>query len=129
MLKPIKTPLAPRAIGPYSQAVFDGTYVFVSGQLPIDPETGELIEGDIKALTNRVLDNMENILIEAGCSFAHVVRVEVFMKDLNEFTAMNEVYNERFKNSCPPARQTIQVAMLPKNAAIEISCIAKATSN
>lgn len=124
-LKSISTPTAPLPRGCYSQAVFDGSYIFVAGQLPVDPETNQLIEGEIKALTNRVLDNIENILLEMNCSFANVVKVEVFMIDLNEAPGMNEIYAERFKNNCPPARQTIQVARLPMDARIEISCIAK----
>lgn len=121
----IDTPFAPKAIGPYSQATRAGEFVFVSGQLPLYPQTGKLIEGDVRAKTERVFDNIEAILEAAGSSLQQVVRVEVFLKDLNDFAAVNEVYGNRFKqNSVMPARQTIQVAKLPLDAAIEISCVA-----
>lgn len=121
---------APRAIGSYSQAVRVNAvapYVFVSGQLPIDPATGELVEGEIRTLTKRVLDNIEEILKASGSSMHFVVRVDVFLTDLNrDFSGMNEEYSKRFNPASPPARQTVQVAALPKGAPIEISCIALA---
>jgi 2-iminobutanoate/2-iminopropanoate deaminase len=123
-LKQIQTEHAPKAIGPYSQAIHDGFYVFVSGQLPLDPQTGKLVESDIRIQTNRVLDNIAAILEEAGCSFSHIVRVDVFLQDLQDFAAFNEEYTKRFQQPHPPARQTIQVARLPLDARVEISCIA-----
>lgn len=125
LIKKIDTSKAPKAIGPYSQGIVaKGQFVFVSGQLPIDPATGELVKGDIQTLTNRVLDNIAAILAASGCSFNEVVRVEVFLKDLKDFAAMNTEYGKRFSPERPPARQTIQVSDLPKGAPIEISCIA-----
>lgn len=126
-LKKVETLKAPKALGPYSQAVSlleARPLIFVSGQLPLDPETGKLLVGDIKALTKRVIDNLEAILHEAGSSLENVVRTDVFLKDLKDFTAMNEEYAKRFNGKITPARQTIQVADLPMGASIEISCIA-----
>jgi 2-iminobutanoate/2-iminopropanoate deaminase len=125
--KKLETSEAPRAIGPYSQGVAmseAGPLIFVSGQLPVDPKTGKIIEGDIKAMTKRVIDNIEAILQTGGSSLDLVVRADVFLLDLKEFAAMNEEYAKRFNGSVPPARQTIQVAGLPMGAPIEISCIA-----
>lgn len=128
MLKKIDVKSAPKAIGPYSQAVSipaNKQVIYVSGQLPIDPQTGELIQGDIHALTKRVLDNIEAILHAGNSNFHHVVRVDVFLKDLKkDFAGMNEEYAKRFNGPVTPARQTIQVSDLPKGASIEISCIA-----
>lgn len=123
-LRKIATEQAPKAIGPYSQAITDGNYLFVSGQLPIDPTTGKLIEGDIKVLTNRVLDNIEAILLSGGSDFKHVVRVDIFLKDLSSFKSVNEEYSKRFSLDLPPARQTVGVSQLPLDSPIEISCIA-----
>ena len=124
----VETSKAPKAIGPYSQGVIvkaDSTMVYVSGQLPIDPNTGDIVQGDIRDLTNRVLDNIEAILLASKSSFDKVVRVDIFLKDLkNDFAAMNEEYAKRFTSSVLPARQTIQVSELPKGSPIEISCIA-----
>lgn len=125
LLQKINTPSAPKAIGPYSQAVSDGNYVFVSGQLPINPETGKLIQADIRTQTKQVIDNLEAILKASECSLESVTRVDVFLKDLNNFSIVNEEYAKRFNGPIPPARQTIQVAKLPLDAEIEISCIAK----
>src|SRR5262245_18160782 len=128
LLKKIKTDKAPSAIGPYSQAIVvqgNHSLVFVSGQLPIDPKTGELIQGDIKALTKQTLDNIEAILIASSSSLYNVVKTEVFLKDLKrDFDGMNEEYAKRFNPQTPPSRQTIQIADLPKGSSIEISCIA-----
>lgn len=127
LLKKIATDRAPAAIGPYSQAiVIEGNHslVFVSGQLPMDPKTGELIQGNIKALTKQTLDNIEAILVASSSSLFHVVRTEVFLKSLADFSGMNEEYAKRFNPQAPPCRQTIQVADLPKGSPIEISCIA-----
>lgn len=122
--KKIETSRAPQAIGPYSQAVYHSPFVFVSGQLPLDPATGKLAGSDIHSQVNRVLDNLEAILQASGCAFEHVVRCDVFLKDLNDFTTLNQEYAKRFTSSIPPARQTIQVARLPMDALVEISCIA-----
>lgn len=126
--KKIITEQAPAAIGPYSQAIVvkeNQSLIFVSGQLPIDPKTGELIEGDIRLLTKQTLNNIEAILIASSSSLQHVIRTEVFLKELKrDFTGMNEEYAKRFNALTPPARQTIQVAELPKGSSIEISCIA-----
>lgn len=129
-IQKIETKQAPEALGPYSQAVrvhiTDSELIFVSGQLPIDPATGTLIDGDIEKATSQVLDNIEAILASAKSSLNDVVRVEIFLKDLNDFKKMNEEYSRRFTSPTHPARQTIQVAKLPLDASIEISCIAVA---
>jgi 2-iminobutanoate/2-iminopropanoate deaminase len=126
-LNKIETAAAPRAIGPYSQAIQTGSLLFVSGQLPIDPATGKLVANDIRLQTQRVLDNLEGILKAAGCTFQHVVRMDVFLQDLNYFSILNEEYAARFLHPTPPARQTIQVARLPLDALVEMSCIAVLT--
>jgi len=126
-MRRLETSEAPLALGPYSQgiAVNNGqSFVFVSGQLPIDPKSGKLVTGDIKAMTKQVIDNLEAILHSGGSSLDLVVRAEVFLTDLKNFAAMNEEYGKRFKGSATPARQTIQVAALPMESPIEISCIA-----
>ena len=121
----ISTTNAPAAIGPYSQAISVGGLVFVSGQLPIDPATGAFAEGGIKELTRQSLTNMKAILEEAGTSMANVVKTTVFLADMNDFTAMNEVYAEFF--AAPfPARSAVAVKTLPKGALVEIECIAQA---
>jgi 2-iminobutanoate/2-iminopropanoate deaminase len=114
---------APRAIGPYSQAIRAGQLLFVSGQIPIDPATGSLIDGDIGAQTRRVLLNIGEILGAAGASFDHVVRTTVYLACMDDFAAMNEVYGGFF--STPgPARATVETPRLPKNARVEIDAIA-----
>jgi 2-iminobutanoate/2-iminopropanoate deaminase len=123
MLSAVSTGTAPKAIGPYSQAVRAGQLLFVSGQLPIDPATGELISGDIAAQTHRVLVNIGEILKAAGASYRQVVRTTVFLADLNDFPGMNQSY-ATFFTSPEPARSTVQVARLPKDARIEIDVIA-----
>lgn len=123
----LETSEAPRALGPYSQGVVmlePRPLLFISGQLPIDPKSGKMISGDIKALTKQVIDNLEAILLSGGSTLEFVVRVDVFLKDLKDFAAMNEEYAKRFSGPIPPARQTIQVADLPLGSPIEISCIA-----
>ena len=121
----IPTTTAPAAIGPYSQAIKVGELVFVSGQLPIDPATGAFAEGGIKELTRQSLTNMKAILEEAGTSMANVVKTTVFLADMNDFAAMNEVYAEFF--AAPfPARSAVAVKTLPKGALVEIECIAQA---
>lgn len=115
---------APHAIGPYSQGVKVGEFLFISGQLPVDGQTNQLLNGDIQLLTRKVIENIEAILKEAGAALSDVVQTSVFLTDLKEFKAMNEEYAKHFKGPVYPARQTIQVAALPLGAAIEISCIA-----
>ena len=121
----ISTIKAPAAIGPYSQAIKVGGLVFVSGQLPIDPATGAFAEGGIKELTRQSLTNMKAILEEADTSMANVLKTTVFLADMNDFAAMNEVYAEFF--AAPfPARSAVAVKTLPKGALVEIECIAQA---
>ena len=119
----ISTSKAPAAIGPYSQGVKVGNMVFVSGQIPIDPETGNIVEGGIKEQTRRVLENIKAILESIGGSLNNVVKTTVFMVDLSEFSEMNEVYKEYFSGNFP-ARSTVQVSALPKNVKIEIEVVA-----
>jgi 2-iminobutanoate/2-iminopropanoate deaminase len=119
----VSSPSAPKAIGPYSQAVRAGQLLFVSGQVPLDPATGQLVNGDIAAQTRRVFDNLGAVLKAGGRSFADVVRTTVFLADMNDFAAMNEVYGEYFSEPYP-ARATVQVARLPKDARVEIDVIA-----
>lgn len=119
----VSTPSAPRAIGPYSQAVRAGSLLFVSGQVPIDPATGDLIAGDIAAQTRQVFLNIGEILIAGGASFDSVVRTTVFLADMNDFAAMNAIYATFFSPPFP-ARATVQVSRLPKDARIEIDLIA-----
>ena len=116
---------APKAIGPYSQAVRTGQMVFLSGQVPMDPSTGNVIDGDIAAQTRRVFENLGGVLKAAGLSFASVVRTTVFLADMNDFAAMNQVYAAYFLEPYP-ARSTVQVARLPRDARVEIDVIAVA---
>jgi 2-iminobutanoate/2-iminopropanoate deaminase len=120
----IHTEAAPKAIGPYSQAVMAGGFVFVSGQIALNPSTGSIIEGGIKDQTLQVIKNIEAILKDAGLSLDLVVKSEVYLKDFNEFTAMNEVYATFFPGDIKPARVTVEVSRLPKDALVEIGCIA-----
>ncbi len=119
----ISTNNAPAAIGPYSQAIKTGGFVFVSGQIPIIPKTGEILMGDIKLQTRQVLENLKNILEAAGSSVENVVKTTVFMKDLNDYTAINDVYKEFFAKK-PPARAAVQAARLPKDVGVEIEAVA-----
>lgn len=122
--KTIVTPAnAAPPIGPYSHAVRIGELLYTSGQIPIDPKTGDLVTGDIKAQTERVLENVKLILADQGLSFANVVKTTVFLTDLGQFAQMNAVYATYFASN-PPARSTIQVAGLPKGASVEIEVIA-----
>jgi len=123
MRQVIATNGAPKAIGPYSQAIRANGFIFVSGQTPIDPATQQLISGTIGVQTERVLRNIEAILQAAGSSMAKIVRCGVFLKDMNDFAAMNEVYGKFFPND-PPARSTVQAARLPKDCQVEIDAIA-----
>lgn len=123
MRQAVSTPAAPQAVGPYSQAIRAGSLLFVSGQIPIDPATGQVIAGDAAAQTRRVMENIGEILKAAGSSFYQVVRTTVYLADIAEFSAMNEVYGQYF--SAPaPARSTIQAARLPRDAKLEIDVIA-----
>lgn len=123
MRKTITTSNAPAAIGPYSQGVKGNGFVFLSGQVALDPASGQLVGGDIRAQTERVLKNLEAVLVAAGSSLAAVVKTTVYLADLNDFAAMNEVYG-RFFPQPPPARATVQVARLPRDAKIEIDLVA-----
>jgi 2-iminobutanoate/2-iminopropanoate deaminase len=116
---------APAAIGPYSSALRAGAFLFISGQVPFDPVTGAMIEGDIAAQTRRVLQNIEALLAASGFSFSNVVRTTVFLADMNDFAAMNEVYRAFFSEPYP-ARSTVQAARLPRDARVEIDAIALA---
>jgi 2-iminobutanoate/2-iminopropanoate deaminase len=125
MRETIKTSNAPAAIGPYSQGIktSGGKMIFTAGQIALDPATGRLVEGDIAAQTRRALDNVKAILTTAGASLENVVKTTVFMSDLSEFAAMNEVYGEYFSAN-PPARSTVEVKALPRGAKVEIEAIA-----
>jgi 2-iminobutanoate/2-iminopropanoate deaminase len=119
----ISTTDAPQAIGPYSQAIRAGNLLFASGQIPIDPVTGAVVAGDIAAQTRRVFENIAGVLKAAGGSFDHVVKTTVFLADMNDFAAMNAVYGEYFTQPAP-ARSTVQVARLPRDARVEIEIVA-----
>ena len=121
----IQTDHAPAAIGPYSQAVKTGGFIFASGQIPIDPKSGQFVEGGIKEQTKQVLKNLTAVLEAAGSSLNQVVKTTVFLADMQEFGAMNEVYGEFFKDE-PPARATVEAARLPRDARVEIEAIALA---
>lgn len=125
----IFTEAAPAAIGPYSQAVKIGSIVYTSGQVALDPATGSLIEGGIQEQTERVLENLTAVLAAAACSMANVVKTTVFLKDMNDFAAMNEVYARYLApaGKVSPARSTVQVARLPKDGLVEIEVIATAS--
>lgn len=124
MKKIISTPLAPAAIGPYSQGVQTEQMLFISGQLPLDPATGELIsETDVSLQTERSIQNLQAILAQAGASLSNVVKTTVFLKDMAHFSEMNQVYSAHFCENCP-ARSAFQVVCLPKNALVEIEAIA-----
>jgi len=121
--KVVATKDAPQAIGPYSQAIKAGGFIFTAGQIPLDPATGKLVEGDIKAQTERVLKNLSAVLAAAGSSMDRVVKTTVFLKNISDFPAMNEVYGQFFKNE-PPSRSTVGVAALPRDALLEIDVVA-----
>ena len=125
MREVISTTAAPKAIGPYSQAIRAGGLIFVSGQVSIDPATQQVIAGNVAAQTERVIENLGAILQASGSSLAKVVRSTVFLKNMDDFIAMNEVYG-RYFNSHPPARSTVEVARLPKDVLVEIDVIALA---
>jgi 2-iminobutanoate/2-iminopropanoate deaminase len=122
-MKTISTNRAPQAGGAYSQAVVSNGFAFLSGQIPLDPETGQLVEDDIAIQTRRVLENLKAVLEACGSSLAQVVKTTVFLKDMTEFAKMNEIYGSYFPGN-PPARATVEVARLPRDVRIEIDCIA-----
>ena len=119
----IRSDQAPAAIGPYSQAIRVGELLFTSGQIPLDPATGTMVTGDLAAETNRVLDNLHAVLTAGGATWNDVVKASIFLTDLGDFAAVNELYAKRFSGP-PPARSTVQVARLPKDARVEIDLIA-----
>lgn len=123
MNKAIHTDNAPKALGPYSQAIEAGNMVFASGQVPIDPATDQFVSGGIKEQTRQALTNARNILAEAGTDLAHVVKTTVFLSDMDNFAAMNEVYAQFFEQPYP-ARSAVAVKTLPKGALVEVECIA-----
>lgn len=123
MKKAIQIPGAPAPIGPYSQAIVSGNTVYVSGQIPLNPFSGELEIASIEEATHRILKNIEALLKEADLTLDHIVKCSIFMTDLGQFSEMNAVYGSYFQN-IPPARETVQVSKLPMNVPIEISCIA-----
>jgi 2-iminobutanoate/2-iminopropanoate deaminase len=122
-LRTIRTDRAPGAIGPYSQAIVAGNLVFTAGQIPLDPATGELVQGDVSAQTERVIENLRAILEAAGSSLTKVVKTTVFLADMNDFAAMNEVY-ARYFGDHRPARSTVQAARLPRDVRVEIEAVA-----
>jgi len=119
----IQTALAPKAIGPYSQAIQAGNFLFLSGQIPLDPKTGELVRGDIRLQTTQVLENLKGVLESEKLGMRDVVKMTIFLKDIGNFNQVNEVYATYFPSS-PPARSTVEVARLPRDAEIEIEAIA-----
>jgi 2-iminobutanoate/2-iminopropanoate deaminase len=119
----IATDKAPKAIGPYSQAVRAGDFIFLSGQIPMDPESGELVSGDIGTQTERVLENIQAVLKAAGAGMDQVIKCAVFLADMNDFAAMNEIYGSFFKQN-PPARAAVEVSRLPRGVGVEIEAIA-----
>jgi 2-iminobutanoate/2-iminopropanoate deaminase len=122
-MKIVSTPHAPAAIGPYSQAVVSNGFAFLSGQIPLDPASGQLIDGDIAAQTQRVLENLKAVLESCGSALARVVKTTVYLKDMGEFARMNEIYARYFPVN-PPARATVEAARLPRDVRVEIDCIA-----
>jgi reactive intermediate/imine deaminase len=128
MKQAISTKDAPGAIGPYSQAIRHGQLVFLSGQIPLDPATGQLVEGDIAAQTRRVMDNLGAVLSAAGCTFADVTRTTIYLVDLGNFATVNEAYGKYFQAPYP-ARATVQVSALPKGAQVEIDAVAVRAAN
>jgi 2-iminobutanoate/2-iminopropanoate deaminase len=120
----VSTEKAPKAIGPYSQAVIAGDLIFTSGQIPLDPATQQMVTGDIRVQTERVMENLGAVLEAAGTGFDSVVKTTIFVVDMADFATVNEIYGRRFPKS-PPARSTVQVAALPKGARVEIEMIAR----
>ena len=124
--RPVSTPAAPAAIGPYSQAVVAAGLVHCSGQIGLDPETGEFVAEDVETQTERVLENLSAVLSASGSSLARVVKCNVFLADMDDFAAVNAVYARYFSGDEPPARATVAVRTLPKGARVEIDCVALA---
>ena len=122
-IKKVNTEKAPEPVGPYSQAIIAGDFVFCSGQIALDPETGDLVSVDIRQETRRVMENLREVLIKAGSSLDKVVKTTIYVRNLEDFSSINEVYGSFFREN-PPARVTVQVARLPKDANVEIECIA-----
>ncbi len=123
MKKIINTDKAPKPIGPYNQAVMSNNTLYVSGQIPLDPTTNEVVKGDIKNHTRQVMENLKAILDEAGLDFSHVVKCSIYVSNMKNFSLINEIYGGYFKED-PPARETIEVAGLPMGVDVEISCVA-----
>lgn len=123
-LKAVQTDAAPKAIGPYSQAVVANGFVFCSGQIALDPATGQLVEGDVRAQTVRVMENLRAVLAAAGVGFDRVARTTIFLKDLNDFVVVNEVYGSYFTTGHVPARATVEVSRLPRDVRVEIDMVA-----
>ena len=123
-LKSVKTDKAPAAIGPYSQGIVANGFLFTAGQIALDPATGQVVAGDVKAQTERVLTNLGEVLAAAGCSWRHVVKTTVFLHDMNDFPAVNELYG-RMLGEARPARSTVQVSGLPRGVLVEIDAIAE----
>lgn len=121
--KIISTENAPQAIGPYSQAVQAGNLLFVSGQIALEPQTGELVQGDVKTQTKRVMENLKGVVEAAGASLGQIVKCTIFLKSMDDFATVNEIYGSYFQSD-PPARATVAVSTLPKNVDVEIDAIA-----
>lgn len=128
-MRAVTSPGAPAPVGPYSQAVLHDGWVFASGQIPLDPETGALVAGGIEAQTERVIANLAAVLEEAGSSLSQVVKATVYVTDLGDFGRINEIYAQHFRGDPAPARATVQVAALPLGAAVEIDAIARVGSS
>lgn len=124
MKKIISTKNAPAPIGPYNQAVLTGNTLYISGQIPLDPATGKLVSGDIQKETRQSMENLKAILVAADASFEDVVKATIFVKDMNQFAQINEIYGSYFNEDTAPARETVEVANLPKFVNVEISMIA-----
>lgn len=124
MINKIETQIAPKAIGPYSQATYTGDFVFVSGQLPTNPVTGTIVNDDVAAQTVQVLENIKAILKAVNCSLDDVVKADVYLKCMDDFTTVNKIYAEYFRGEVLPARVTVEVARLPKDVKVEVAVIA-----
>ncbi len=124
MLESVQSADAPKAIGPYNQAIRAGDFLFCSGQIPLDPKTGELVAGDVAAQTRRVMENILAVLAAASATFANVAKTTIYLVDMNDFAAVNDVYGSYFSES-PPARSTVAVAALPRRSRVEIEVIAE----
>lgn len=124
MKKVINTPNAPAPIGPYNQAILNGETLYTSGQIAINPKTGKLVIEDIKTETKQVMENLKAVLEAANMNFSNVIKTSIFISDMHNFNSVNEIYQQYFDNSTAPARETVEVANLPKFVNVEISCIA-----